>query len=71
MALMSLLWFLFAFSLTFGKSLGGWIGDPIEYALFLRLPKEGCMPHQVSAFDSFRSIHCRNHFDKMIVFSSS
>jgi len=42
MGLVSLIWVLFGFSLAFGESLGGWLGNPTTYLL---LNNVGCGPN--------------------------
>ena len=51
MAAGSLLWFLFCFSLTFGPSWGGFIGNPFTYAAFIGVPHDTCLPDQSGAIN--------------------
>eukprot|EP00762_Andalucia_godoyi_P006268 ANDGO_05825.mRNA.1 Ammonium transporter 1 len=40
----SLLWFLLGFTMTFGDSVGGFIGN-LDWALMINLPFDDCVPH--------------------------
>lgn len=45
LSLLSVLWYLIGFSLTFGHSLGGIIGNPVTHAIFLNVPFDDCLPN--------------------------
>ena len=46
LAINSVLWFLVGSSLVFGKSWGGFIGDPTDFPLLLTLSNDECFENQ-------------------------
>jgi Amt family ammonium transporter len=50
-SILSLMWYLFGFSLVFGPDQGGVIGSLTEHALFINTPYDSCLP--VRAFCHF------------------
>src|SRR4051794_11102140 len=42
---LSLLWMIVGYSLTYGDSLGGFIGDPTSFPFFVNVSYSDCSPH--------------------------